>query len=81
MSKSPDLLPGSSLALSMGKLWQVIQEQRDLNLPAHKVLPNVHVYHARCAALAYRMYCLPLMRNEVVRSPWWPAPRVFAQHV
>lgn len=34
---SGDRLPGSSLALSMSELWQVIKEQRDLNLPAHKV--------------------------------------------
>lgn len=37
MSRSTDQLPGSSLGLSMGKLWQIIREQRDLNLPAHKV--------------------------------------------
>lgn len=37
MAHSGDRLPGSSLALSMSELWQVIKEQRDLNLPAHKV--------------------------------------------
>ncbi|MCJ1422124.1 Cell wall protein rhd3 [Sticta canariensis] len=54
---STDQLPGSSLALSMAKLWQVIKEQRDLNLPAHKVtrpalgrgrlpISSLHMLHA-----------------------------------
>ena len=34
---SEDKLPGDSLALSMGKVWEVIKDQKDLNLPAHKV--------------------------------------------
>ena len=34
---SDDKLPGDSLALSMGKVWEVIKDQKDLNLPAHKV--------------------------------------------
>ena len=34
---SPDKLPGHTLALSMQKVWEVIREQKDLNLPAHKV--------------------------------------------
>ena len=32
-----DKLPGHALALSLQRLWQVIREQKDLNLPAHKV--------------------------------------------
>lgn len=32
-----DKLPGHALPLSMQRLWQVIREQKDLNLPAHKV--------------------------------------------
>lgn len=34
---SPDKLPGHALGLSMQKVWEVIREQKDLNLPAHKV--------------------------------------------
>ena len=30
-------LPGHALALSMARVWEAIREQRDLNLPAHKV--------------------------------------------
>ena len=33
-----DKLPGHALALSLQRLWQVIREQKDLNLPAHKVI-------------------------------------------
>ena len=32
-------LPGHTLALSMARVWEAIREQRDLNLPAHKVSP------------------------------------------
>ena len=32
-------LPGHTLALSMARVWEAIREQRDLNLPAHKVRP------------------------------------------
>ena len=32
-------LPGHTLALSMARVWEAIREQRDLNLPAHKVTP------------------------------------------
>ncbi len=32
-----DKLPGSSFALSLEKVWEVIRDQKDLNLPAHKV--------------------------------------------
>lgn len=50
VTASTDQLPGSTLALSMSKLWQVIREQRDLNLPAHKVagllLPQHAEFHA-----------------------------------
>jgi len=34
---SEDKLPGQALPLSMQRLWQIIREQKDLNLPAHKV--------------------------------------------
>ena len=30
-------LPGHALALSMGKVWEVVREHKDLNLPAHRV--------------------------------------------
>ena len=33
-----DKLPGHALPLSLQRLWQVIREQKDLNLPAHKVI-------------------------------------------
>lgn len=34
---SKDKLPGDALALSLQKVWEVIRDQKDLNLPAHKV--------------------------------------------
>ena len=37
MRVSNDKLPGHALALSLQKVWEVIQHQKDLNLPAHKV--------------------------------------------
>ena len=41
---SEDKLPGDSLALSMGKVWEVIKDQKDLNLPAHKVSLRGHLH-------------------------------------
>lgn len=35
---SQDALPGDAFALSLNKVWEVIKSQKDLNLPAHKVL-------------------------------------------
>lgn len=43
-----DRLPAQTLPLSMQNLWKVIREQRDLNLPAHKVM----VANIRCAEIA-----------------------------
>ena len=40
---SPDKLPGHALGLSMQKVWEVIREQKDLNLPAHKVVHGSNV--------------------------------------
>lgn len=34
---SGDKLPGDALPLSLQKVWEVIRDQKDLNLPAHKV--------------------------------------------
>ena len=39
MRPASDRLPGHALALSLHKVWEVIQHQKDLNLPAHKVQP------------------------------------------
>lgn len=38
---SSDKLPGHTLGLSMQKVWEVIREQKDLNLPAHKVTAGI----------------------------------------
>ena len=38
MRPAEDKLPGHALPLSLQRLWQVIREQKDLNLPAHKVI-------------------------------------------
>ena len=37
MRRSRDKLPGHALSLSLKNIWEVIKDQRDLNLPAHKV--------------------------------------------
>ena len=34
---SSEKLPGHALGLSMGKVWEVVREHKDLNLPAHRV--------------------------------------------
>ncbi|KAG1660222.1 hypothetical protein FOA52_005092 [Chlamydomonas sp. UWO 241] len=44
---SADHLPIDSLALSMRSIWEVIRSQKDLNLPAHKVM----VANIRCAEI------------------------------
>ena len=46
-------LPGHTLALSMARVWEAIREQRDLNLPAHKVRPLAALcLHCACAQTA-----------------------------
>lgn len=44
---SQDALPGDAFALSMGNLWDIIKSQKDLNLPAHKVM----VANIRCSEI------------------------------
>ena len=59
---SRDKLPGDALALSLQKVWEVIRDQKDLNLPAHKV---------RVASSAHKMrrfHCLALQRNSGLRN-------------
>jgi protein SEY1 len=41
-------VPASALSLSMQQVWQVIVQQKDLDLPAHKVM----VAHIRCKDIA-----------------------------
>jgi protein SEY1 len=48
LRQSPHKLPGQALALSMGKVWEVIHENKDLNLPAHRVM----VANIRCEEIA-----------------------------
>jgi hypothetical protein len=45
---SPDKLPGQALALSLSKVWEVVRDNRDLSLPAHRVM----VANIRCAEIA-----------------------------
>lgn len=44
---SDEKLPGHALALSMGKVWEVVREHKDLNLPAHRVM----VANIRCSEI------------------------------
>ncbi|DBA68461.1 hypothetical protein WJX79_008695 [Trebouxia sp. C0005] len=44
---SQDALPGDAFALSLNKVWEVIKSQKDLNLPAHKVM----VANIRCGEI------------------------------
>lgn len=37
---SNDKLPAAALSLSTSKVWEVIRSQKDLNLPAHRVIIN-----------------------------------------
>ena len=48
LRKSAQKLPGQALALSMVKVWEVIKENKDLNLPAHRVM----VATIRCKEIA-----------------------------
>ena len=41
-------LPGQALSLSMCKVWEIIHDNKDLNLPAHRVM----VANIRCAEIA-----------------------------
>ena len=62
MRASGDKLPGHALALSLQKVWEVIRDQKDLNLPAHKV---------RVASLAHkvrRSHGLALQREFWLRN-------------
>eukprot|EP00887_Chlorella_sp_A99_P002604 scaffold6.g2604.t1 len=44
---SEEKLPGHALALSMEKVWEVVREHKDLNLPAHRVM----VANIRCGEI------------------------------
>ncbi|GFR42392.1 hypothetical protein Agub_g3264, partial [Astrephomene gubernaculifera] len=46
--RGDEKLPGDSFALSIRNIWEVIRAQKDLNLPAHKVM----VANVRCAEIA-----------------------------
>eukprot|EP00197_Chlamydomonas_leiostraca_P006826 CAMPEP_0202877232 /NCGR_PEP_ID=MMETSP1391-20130828/30312_1 /ASSEMBLY_ACC=CAM_ASM_000867 /TAXON_ID=1034604 /ORGANISM="Chlamydomonas leiostraca, Strain SAG 11-49" /LENGTH=609 /DNA_ID=CAMNT_0049559227 /DNA_START=36 /DNA_END=1862 /DNA_ORIENTATION=- len=46
--RANDHLPGAAFSLSVAKIWEVIRTQKDLNLPAHKVM----VANIRCAEIA-----------------------------
>ena len=37
MRADTDKLPGNVLTINLKKIWEVIKDQKDLNLPAHKV--------------------------------------------
>jgi len=39
-------LPGHALALSLQKVWEIIRDQKDLNLPAHKVFASTSPSHS-----------------------------------
>mmetsp|Transcript_17254 Transcript_17254/g.51819 ORF Transcript_17254/g.51819 Transcript_17254/m.51819 type:complete len:843 (-) Transcript_17254:172-2700(-) len=45
--RQADRLPADALALSMRSIWEVIRSQKDLNLPAHKVM----VANIRCSEI------------------------------
>lgn len=45
---SANKLPGHALSLSMQKVWDVVRENKDLDLPAHRVM----VANIRCAEIA-----------------------------
>jgi hypothetical protein len=45
---SPHKLPGHALSLSMQKVWELVRENKDLDLPAHRVM----VANIRCAEIA-----------------------------
>lgn len=52
MRVSSDKLPGHALALSLQKVWEIIRDQKDLNLPAHKVCARTSPSHsAKCAGV------------------------------
>lgn len=48
MRVGSDKLPGSSLALHMTTIWEVVRANKDLNLPAHRVM----VANIRCEQIA-----------------------------
>lgn len=52
---SDDKLPGDSFALSIEKVWEVIKDQRDLNLPAHKVWTALQ---SSCMVSAVAVQCV-----------------------
>lgn len=48
MRAGGEKLPGSSLALHMTTIWEVVRANKDLNLPAHRVM----VANIRCEQIA-----------------------------
>ena len=69
LRQSAHKLPGQALSLSMGKVWEVIHDNKDLNLPAHRVM----VANIRCAEIAAEQ--LSLFES----SPDWEALAAEAQ--
>ena len=45
---SGEKLPGHALTLSMGKVWEVVRQHKDLNLPAHRVSASRVAAAAAC---------------------------------
>ena len=71
MRRSRDKLPGHALSLSLKNIWEVIKDQRDLNLPAHKVSLGFQLEIGRYGCgLTQLIQCLKCIRCAC-RS-WWP---------
>ena len=63
---SADKLPAAALALSTKKVWEVIRNQRDLNLPAHKV--RCAVPHMSCRFVHHKQaHCTMQIRHLACR--------------
>ncbi|GMH34197.1 hypothetical protein BSKO_02031 [Bryopsis sp. KO-2023] len=50
--RSGDKLPGDAVPLSAQKVWEVVKSQKDLDLPAHKIM----VANTRCAEIMAEQY-------------------------
>lgn len=70
MRVSNDKLPGHALALSLQKVWEIIRDQKDLNLPAHKVcFPSLQAASCPLACSIPNLYCKEGRQEAVACRP------------
>ena len=59
VKRSAGKLPGNVLTISFKKIWEVIKDQKDLNLPAHKVTVSLVSSETKACMRTCALYKMP----------------------